>query len=166
MGNAEFVLLPSICYEGCSMTVIEAFSLGKPVIATDIGFMHEAISAVGMNTVFPMKDYNALRHKVIELWNDPDLCSQYGKIARNEYENKYSEPIDIANLTKIYYNCISENTSLQLDLDAKQGKSHSGIQMVVNACNFIKQNSTDMEDVEISESVLDRLHKLSLEKNS
>ena len=58
------------------------------------------------------------------------------------------------------------NTSLQLDLDAKQGKSHSGIQMVVNACNFIKQNSTDMEDVEISESVLDRLHKLSLEKNS
>lgn len=38
--------------------------------------------------------------------------------------------------------------------------------MVVNACNFIKQNSTDMEDVEISESVLDRLHKLSLEKNS
>ena len=148
------------------MTVIEAFSLGKPVIATDIGFMHEAISAVGMNTVFPMKDYNALRHKVIELWNDPDLCSQYGKIARNEYENKYSEPIDIANLTKIYYNCISENTSLQLDLDAKQGKSHSGIQMVVNACNFIKQNSTDMEDVEISESVLDRLHKLSLEKNS
>lgn len=37
MGNAEFVLLPSICYEGCSMTVIEAFSLGKPVIATDIG---------------------------------------------------------------------------------------------------------------------------------
>ena len=67
------------------MTVIEAFSLGKPVIATDIGFMHEAISAVGMNTVFPMKDYNALRHKVIELWNDPDLCSQYGKIARNEY---------------------------------------------------------------------------------
>ena len=58
------------------------------------------------------------------------------------------------------------NTSLQLELDAKQGKSHSGIQMVVNACNFIKQNSTDMEDVEISESVLDRLHKLSLEKNS
>ncbi|WP_279238152.1 glycosyltransferase [Faecalibacterium prausnitzii] len=110
MGNAEFVLLPSICYEGCSMTVIEAFSLGKPVIATDIGFMHEAISAVGMNTVFPMKDYNVLRHKVIELWNDPDLCSQYGKIARSEYENKYSEPIDIANLTKIYYNCISENS--------------------------------------------------------
>lgn len=110
MGNAEFVLLPSICYEGCSMTVIEAFSLGKPVIATDIGFMHEAISAVGINTVFPMKDYNALRHKVIELWNDPDLCSQYGKIARNEYENKYSEPIDIANLTKIYYDCISENS--------------------------------------------------------
>lgn len=110
MGNAEFVLLPSICYEGCSMTVIEAFSLGKPVIATDIGFMHEAISAVGMNTVFPMKDYNALSHKVMELWNDPDLCSQYGKIARNEYENKYSESIDIANLMKIYYDCISENS--------------------------------------------------------
>lgn len=92
------------------MTVIEAFSLGKPVIATDIGFMHEAISAVGMNTVFPMKDHNALSRKVMELWNDPDLCSQYGKIVRNEYENKYSEPTDIANLTKIYYNCISENS--------------------------------------------------------
>ena len=83
---------------------------GEPVIATDIGFMHEAISAVGMNTVFPMKDHNALSRKVMELWNDPDLCSQYGKIVRNEYENKYSEPTDIANLTKIYYNCINENS--------------------------------------------------------
>ena len=110
MGNAEFVLFPSISYQGCSITHIEPISLRKPLIATQIGFKLEAITAVGMNTVFPMKDYNALRHKVIELWNDPDLCSQYGKIARNEYENKYSEPIDIANLTKIYYNCISENS--------------------------------------------------------
>lgn len=57
------------------------------------------------------------------------------------------------------------NSSLQLDLDAKQGKSHSGIQMIANVCNFVKQNSTDTEDVEISESILERLHKLSLEKN-
>lgn len=57
------------------------------------------------------------------------------------------------------------DSSLQLDLDAKQGRSHSGIQMVVNACNFIKQNPIDVEDVEICASILERLHKLSSERN-
>lgn len=110
MKNSEFVLLPSICYEGCSMTVIEAFSLSKPVVATDVGFMHEAIADIGMDTVFPMKDAIALRDKVRNLWADPQLCERYGSLARKEYETKYSEQIDIENLMRIYADCVRTTT--------------------------------------------------------
>ena len=41
--NAEFVVFPSIWYEGCSMVEIETESLGKCLIATDLGFSAEAV---------------------------------------------------------------------------------------------------------------------------
>ncbi len=104
MKQAEFILLPSVCYEGCSMTVLESFSLGKPVIATDVGFMREAIKEQGMNTVFPIRDYAAMRKIVRTLWEKKELCQYYGEIAKSEYEKKYSEEVDIINLINIYRN--------------------------------------------------------------
>lgn len=41
--GGEFVVFPSIWYEGCSMVEIETESLGKGLIATDLGFSTEAI---------------------------------------------------------------------------------------------------------------------------
>lgn len=41
--GGEFVVFPSIWYEGCSMVEIESESLGKGLIATDLGFSAEAI---------------------------------------------------------------------------------------------------------------------------
>lgn len=58
------------------------------------------------------------------------------------------------------------DTSLQLDLDKKQSERRSGIQMIVNACDFIKQHSPDAEDSEICESIRKRLRQLSSEQES
>ena len=41
--RGEFVVFPSIWYEGCSMVVIETESLGRALIASDLGFSAEAI---------------------------------------------------------------------------------------------------------------------------
>lgn len=101
--QASFVLLPSVCYEGCSMVVLEAFSLGKPVIATDIGFMHEAITEQGMDTTFPLGNITELRRQILKLWNNETICKKIGVQAAEEYRQKYSEEVDIKNLKKIYF---------------------------------------------------------------
>ena len=109
MKQAEFVLLPSVWYEGCSMTVLEAFSLGKPVVATDIGFMHEAIKEQGMDTVFSIRDCDSMRKIIRKLWEERELCQFYGRIALSEYQKKYSEESDIKKLVAIYTGLIDNN---------------------------------------------------------
>ena len=41
--NAAFVVVPSECYENCSMVVLEAMAFGKPVIGSRIGGIPEQI---------------------------------------------------------------------------------------------------------------------------
>ena len=43
MKRAEFLILPSLWYEGFPMTIVEAFSCGTPVLASDLGGMKEII---------------------------------------------------------------------------------------------------------------------------
>lgn len=100
--DAQFLILPSVVYEGCSMVVIEAFSLGKPVVATDIGFMHEAIAEQNMDTVFPLGNMEKFSKVVRRLWQDESYCSEIGRRCLKEYEKKYNEQVDIANLIYIY----------------------------------------------------------------
>lgn len=41
--HARAVISPSECYENCSMAILEAMSLGKPVIGSRIGGIPEQI---------------------------------------------------------------------------------------------------------------------------
>ena len=100
--GAEFVVFPSIWYEGCSMVEIESMSLGKPLVATNLGFSEEAIIDGYNGVKFKLGDVNEFVEKVIELWNKPQLCDEMGKNARCEYEKKYRPEDNYFQLTKIY----------------------------------------------------------------
>ena len=56
--GGEFVVFPSIWYEGCSMVEIETESLGKALIATDLGFSVEAIENGVNGYKVPLNDVN------------------------------------------------------------------------------------------------------------
>ena len=87
--GAEFIVFPSIWYEGCSMVEIEAMSLGKALVATDLGFSEEAIVDGYNGTKFRLGDADGLVDKIEELWNEPAKCAEMGQNARLEYEKKY-----------------------------------------------------------------------------
>lgn len=100
--SADFVVFPSIWYEGCSMVEIEAMSLGKALVATDLGFSKEAI-VDGYNGVkFKLGDVGGFSSKVEELWNEPSKCEEMGQNARAEYEKKYRPEANYDEIVKIY----------------------------------------------------------------
>lgn len=104
--GAEFVVFPSIWYEGCSMVEIETESLGKGLIATDLGFSAEAIEN-GLNGYkVKLGDASGFKEKIIELWNSPEMCKKIGVNARNDYESKYMPEDNYRQLMKIYQNCL------------------------------------------------------------
>jgi len=63
--NSSFVIVPSIWYENNPMTVIEAFSYGKPVIGADIGGIPELIQHGENGYLFTQNNKEAL-HSIIE----------------------------------------------------------------------------------------------------
>lgn len=100
--NAEFVVFPSIWYEGCSMVEIETMSLGRGLIATDLGFSVEAIKDGYNGYKIPLNDVDAFISKIKELWDNPDLCNEIGENARQEYTNKYTPDQNYEQLMDIY----------------------------------------------------------------
>jgi glycosyltransferase involved in cell wall biosynthesis len=102
LGRASFFVLPSICYEGFPMVVLEAMSLGKPVITTNLGGLPEIIKDGYSGFIVPPGDIDALADKMEILTKDRDLCKRLGQNARREYEEKYTPEKNYRMLMDIY----------------------------------------------------------------
>lgn len=100
--NSEFVIFPSIWYEGCSMVEIETESLGKGLIATDIGFSAEAIEDGINGYKVKLGDIGGFIYRIKELWKNPEECKRIGKNAREDYEKKYLSENNYQQLIEIY----------------------------------------------------------------
>lgn len=100
--NCEFVIFPSIWYEGCSMVVIETESLGKPLIATDLGFSSEAIENGINGFKVPLKDVDGFKTTIRKLWNNTEDIKKMSQNARKDYELKYTPEDNIKQLINIY----------------------------------------------------------------
>lgn len=110
--GAEFVVFPSIWYEGCSMVEIETESLGKALIATDLGFSAEAIENGANGYKVPLNDINGFVHLIVQLWKDPDQCKIMGQNARKYYEAKYLPEDNYNQLITVYQQILCRNTRL------------------------------------------------------
>lgn len=101
--NGEFVVFPSIWYEGCSMVVIESESLGKPLIATDLGFSTEAIDDGVNGYKIALGHVDIFVEKIKMLWNQPEHCAEMGLNARRDFESKYMPEDNYIQLMEIYH---------------------------------------------------------------
>lgn len=100
--GGEFVVFPSIWYEGCSMVEIEAESLGKGLIATNLGFSSEAIENARNGYKVKLGDSRAFVDQIRRLWNNEAECKKIGENARLDYEQKYTPEDNYRQLIAIY----------------------------------------------------------------
>lgn len=93
--NSRFIVMPSRCYEGFPMTILEAASFGKPTIGPDHGGFTEIIGkgkdAIGQ--LFDSGDVIELEKQIISLWNNKNICDELGKKAFEKLKCKYSTEI-------------------------------------------------------------------------
>ena len=108
--KAEFVVFPSIWYEGCSMVEIETESLGKGLIATDLGFSEEAITNGVNGFKVSLGDISGFEQSIRKLWADSEQIAIIGKNARMDYEAKYQPEDNYRQLMLIYNGMIGGNT--------------------------------------------------------
>ncbi|MBN2545493.1 MAG: glycosyltransferase [Spirochaetes bacterium] len=99
--QASALIVPSIWYENYPVTVIEAFSCGIPVIASNIGGLSYIIEDGVDGLLFKMLDYDSLK-KNIELINNNDFRKKIGDNARNTFLKKMEMSENIKRLIEIY----------------------------------------------------------------
>ena len=77
--RAEVFVQPSLS-EGFPFTVIEAMACGKPIVATDVGGVREAVGDAGI--VVPPRAPKELAEAVVKLMDDRELREELGKRGR------------------------------------------------------------------------------------
>lgn len=100
--NAKAIVVPSECYENCSMSVLEAMVYQKPVIAANIGGIPEQVRDGIEGYLFAAGDAQSLANKLDLLMENPLLVETMGKNARQRLLTKYSLRQHKADLLALY----------------------------------------------------------------
>jgi len=111
IANAAFVIVPSECYENCSMVVLESMAYGKPVIGSRVGGIPEQIEDGKTGFLFEMGNVNELAAKIELLSTQPDLGVKMGQAARRKIKNEYSLEDHCEGVLKIYKDVIGRKIS-------------------------------------------------------
>lgn len=90
INNCEFVVVPSEWYEPNPYVILQSFSYGKPVVATNIGGLVDMIKDNINGVLCETKNANSLSNSIKDLYNNKDKIIELGKNARKEVEQKYN----------------------------------------------------------------------------
>jgi glycosyltransferase involved in cell wall biosynthesis len=108
MKEAALLVLPSIWYEGLPMTIVEAFSVGLPVAASNLGAMSTLIDHQETGLHFEPKDPAALAEQVRWAGDHPEGVRQMRDAARRTYEERYTPERNYEMLRGLYREVIAE----------------------------------------------------------
>ena len=90
MQRASFLVLPSVCYEGFPLVIVEAFATGLPVITSDIGSPPSLVEDGATGLHFRSGDPHALAARVGWASAHTDHLAAMRVRARRQYETRYT----------------------------------------------------------------------------
>lgn len=101
LSKAKALIVPSKCYEGFPMTIVEAMSVGTPLITSNIGNVKD----VGKESIGNIQ-YNDISNwkQVIKRASLISVLQMEIDKARDKYEHIYSEEINYRILSNVYEN--------------------------------------------------------------
>ena len=102
MKDASVLILPSTWYEGFPMILAEAFAVGLPVIASNLGSMSSVVDHLRTGLHFEPGNASDLVEKVRWLRCPPRGSGVDAAQARMEYETKYTAEENYAQMIQIY----------------------------------------------------------------
>jgi glycosyltransferase involved in cell wall biosynthesis len=110
MRKCTALIFPSIWYEGMPMTIIEAFSQGLPVIASNLGGMPSMIKDGYNGLLFEAGNPVDLQAKLLEWQNKPQTEKEwFSKNACQTYVDNYTPEKNLSQLLSVYHSVIQHN---------------------------------------------------------
>lgn len=107
--NALVVVVPSEWYENNPRTVLEAFSLGTPVIGARIGGIPELVLDNETGLTFEPEDIDDLKEKLMYCINNKGKVFDMGKTAQKFVRENFNSEKHYQRLFEIYQKAISKH---------------------------------------------------------
>lgn len=98
--SALFYVTTSL-YEGLPLSVIEAMSLGKAVIASDVAGNRDCVCDGKNGYLLPL-DSDVFADKIVSLWSDSNMRTQFEKSSRDMFISDFLIDTQIDKLHDIY----------------------------------------------------------------
>jgi glycosyltransferase involved in cell wall biosynthesis len=104
--GAIAVVIPSRCYEGFPVVLLEALATATPVVVSDAGALSELVRDSNSGFAVPFGNVKAWREKLNYLLQQRNGANRFGTQGRNAYLERYSEGINGSQLIAIYHKAI------------------------------------------------------------
>jgi len=105
--NSLFIVLSSQCYENSPMSILEAFTFGKPVIGSRIGGIPELVMDGKTGLTFEAGSVSDLRSKIQYLLDNPVKIEIMGRNARDLAVREFNSEKYYEKLMAIYREAIT-----------------------------------------------------------
>jgi glycosyltransferase involved in cell wall biosynthesis len=101
---SDLVVLPTYYREGVPLSLIEAASVGKPIVTTDMPGCREIVVDGVNGFLVPVKDSIALADKIREILLNKDLRVLFGRKSRERAIHLFAKEIVAKRTIEIYLN--------------------------------------------------------------
>ena len=101
LAASHIACLPSY-REGLPKSLIEAASVGRAIVATDVPGCREVVTHLINGLLVPPRDSKALAAALLVLINDPELRSKMGRENRSKAEREFANEIIIRQTQNVY----------------------------------------------------------------
>ena len=102
MRGAEFLVFPSEWYETMGRTIMEAFAVGTPVVASNLGPMATMVVPEKTGLLFTPGSVAELRGRIEWCARNPDQVRAWRQNARAAFEASYTGAANVRQLLTIY----------------------------------------------------------------
>lgn len=109
ISKARFSIAPSLWHENCPYSILESYSLGTPVIASNIGGIPEIIINKKTGLLFKPGDYKDLKNKIEYLYANKELQYSFLRVSRKIIKNKFNKEKYLTELLNLYKKLINKN---------------------------------------------------------
>jgi glycosyltransferase involved in cell wall biosynthesis len=102
LAMSDLFVFPSAYREGIPRVLLEAASMGLPLVTTDIPGCNDVVKDGANGFLVPARDSAALSQAIVRLIEQPELCQRFGKISRQLAVERFDLSV-VADQTRSVY---------------------------------------------------------------